>query len=555
MLLTTIPYLLGFANQGDAWRFTGFVFGVEDGNSYIAKMLSGAEGAWLFRTPYTAVFQRGVLAFLPYILLGKLTAGPGQHEQLVALFHLYRFVAGVLAILAMYDFISYFVLRVRLRRLGAALAAFGGGLGWVLILLGRENWLGSLPLDFYSPETFGFLSLYGLPHLAIARALLLRGLLAYLRNAEGRSGQYNDRGTKSGLLWLLMGLFQPLTVIVAWAVVGAHLAGLALFGNGVPDKEYRSRAVRRGLVAGLVSSPIVLYTLWAFTTDPFLRVWTDQNLILSPHPLHYLVAYGLVLPFAVRGARRLLRQNPARGWLPVAWAAIMPALAYAPHNLQRRLPEGVWVALVILALKAEPGANQPAQRPRLPRSGRMRFHTLGVFFFLFVSTLLLLAGGVMGVADPKEPVFRPVEEIAAFQLLREQAEPGDVVLASFETGNALPAWAPVRVVIGHGPESVRLDELRLRVAAFYQPDTDDCLQSLDADRKALLDEFDVRYVFWGRAERNLGSWDPREAPYLRVVKSDGLDAIFEVPKKGGGGAAAATPFFRASSLTCFVRTP
>jgi hypothetical protein len=38
MLATTLPYLLGYAVQGQDWRFTGFVFGVEDGNSYIAKM-------------------------------------------------------------------------------------------------------------------------------------------------------------------------------------------------------------------------------------------------------------------------------------------------------------------------------------------------------------------------------------------------------------------------------------------------------------------------------------------------------------------------------------
>jgi hypothetical protein len=91
---------LAFQTQGEAWRFTGFVFAVEDGNSYIAKMLLGANGAWLFRTPYTADPQRGVLAFLPYLLLGKLAAGEGIHEQLVALFHLFRILAIPAAVLA-----------------------------------------------------------------------------------------------------------------------------------------------------------------------------------------------------------------------------------------------------------------------------------------------------------------------------------------------------------------------------------------------------------------------------------------------------------------------
>jgi hypothetical protein len=108
MLVTAIPYFLGYASQGEGWRFSGFVFGVEDGNSYIAKMLSGAAGNWLFRTPYTTEPQRGVLAFLPYLLLGKLASHPALHEQLVALFHLFRILAGMLEILATYQFLAFF---------------------------------------------------------------------------------------------------------------------------------------------------------------------------------------------------------------------------------------------------------------------------------------------------------------------------------------------------------------------------------------------------------------------------------------------------------------
>jgi hypothetical protein len=107
MLITTLPYFLGYSveinDPQHAWRFTGFIFGVEDGNSYIAKALTGTFGAWLFRTPYTVIPQNGVIAFLPYLLLGKLVSAPGMHDQLVVLFHLFRFLAGIMAILATYD--------------------------------------------------------------------------------------------------------------------------------------------------------------------------------------------------------------------------------------------------------------------------------------------------------------------------------------------------------------------------------------------------------------------------------------------------------------------
>jgi hypothetical protein len=178
LLITTIPYWIGFASAGSDWRFAGFIFGIEDGNSYIAKMLSGAAGSWLFRTPYTAEPQGGFLAFLPYILLGKLTSAPGQHEQLLVLFQLFRMVGIFMFIFATYEFVALFIDQQGWRKAAVVLVALGGGIGWLFMLFfGKGD---RLPLEFYSPETFGFLSLYGLPHLAVARGLLVWGLVCYL---------------------------------------------------------------------------------------------------------------------------------------------------------------------------------------------------------------------------------------------------------------------------------------------------------------------------------------------------------------------------------------
>ena len=43
MLVTMMPYVLAYFVQGDM-KFTGAVLGVEDMNSYIAKMLNGSSG-------------------------------------------------------------------------------------------------------------------------------------------------------------------------------------------------------------------------------------------------------------------------------------------------------------------------------------------------------------------------------------------------------------------------------------------------------------------------------------------------------------------------------
>ena len=495
-VLTTLPYLLAYASEGEAWRFSGFLFGVEDGNSYIAKMLQGANGAWLFRTPYTAQDQTGVVAFLPYLLLGKLASGEAMHEQLVALYHLFRIVSIPLAVWATYRFIARFVDEIQWRRWATLLATAGGGLGWLLLLATEGSLLGSGPLEFYSPETFGFLSIYGIPHLVLARALLLFGLTAYL-DAAGKA----SKSWKAGGFLAFLALVQPLTVLVGYAVIGAHLIAVA---SSARKGELRATLAPWLKVIGrilLVSGPLVVYFAFSFLFDPFLRTWTDQNLILSPHPVHYLLAYGALLPLAFLGGRKLLRTGSVNVLLPITWVVLIPALAYAPHNLQRRLPEGAWVALVALSA-AGLAAWKASPLGRRILAGSL----LGLSL---VSAIVLVGGGGMLALAPRQPVFLPVDQVRAFQRLGERAEFGEVVLASYATSNALPAWAPLRVVAGHGPESADLETIQPRVNGFYDERTP------DSERLTLLDLFVVRYVIWGPEERNLGAWQPSEAGFLR----------------------------------------
>ncbi|HEY47919.1 MAG: hypothetical protein AMJ88_00900 [Anaerolineae bacterium SM23_ 63] len=510
VIFASIPYFLGYFTHGDTWQFTGFVFGVEDGNSYIAKMLLGSRGDWLFRTPYTSLPQSGVVAFLPYLLLGKFAAGVAIHEQMVALFHLFRVFATPIAVFATYQFVSLFVTSIWWRRWATILATAGGGLGWFLILIGNSPWLGSLPLDFYSPETFGFLSYYGLPHLILARAFLLFGLSFYLQSIETTKS-----GWIAGMFFLGLVLVQPITILPAYAMITIHLVLLIVKESRGRNWQNIKPWLGAGLKILLLSSPVVIYLGYSFTQDPFLSAWTSQNLILSPNPLHYVIAYGLIMLPTVMGIRRVVLERNSRGLLLLGWVILFPLLAYAPFNLQRRLPEGIWVALLSLAaigLQGWLGDNVKIER------------WVGRFLLSFglLSSLLLIAAGMDVAIRPKEPAFRKFEEVEAFSWLNEEAEPNSVVLAAFHTGNALPAWAPVRVVIGHGPESVDLEELEPQVDAFYDE------KMTDAERLQFIRSHDVQYVWYGPRENALGSWNPARSDFLTLAYSYADYKIYSV---------------------------
>ncbi len=514
LLASCLPYLLGYQQQNQQWAYSGFLFAIEDCNSYAAKMLEGAAGNWLFRTPYTAYPQGGMLAFVPYLLLGKLTAPPGQHDQLIVLYHAFRLLAGALLIFATYDFISLFVKQIRWRRWATALIVLGGGLGW-LAFFGVPAWGGGqpgldVPLEFYSPETFGFLMILGLPHLAFARALLLWGLVRYLRPVIiSESWRSNIPG---GLLWLALGFMQPLTVVIGWAVIGLHLLATGVWqAFGARDWQIWRVYLHRAVIMGILSSPLVVYTLAAFQFDPFLQKWQQQNLVLSPPIGHYLLAYGLLLPLAIMGAWRVWQSARWSGILLIAWVVALPALIYAPYGLQRRLAEGGWVAISVLAILWLEGLS-----PRLQGWGRAWLS------LSFLTTLGFFVGGLFTVNHPAQPVYLPAAEVKLFNNLAARASKDAVVLAEYATSNALPAYAPVRTLVGLEPESMNLTQIQPRVDCFYHADCP------DSARAALLREFHVRYVLWGPAERAAGSWDVRSAPYLRLVQSADEYALFEV---------------------------
>jgi hypothetical protein len=520
LAFSSIPYVAGAAKATEERAFGGFVYTVADCYSYLAKMRQGAEGAWLFHVPYTPEPHPGTLFYPLYLLLGKVAAllpGGDLTARLVWTYHGARWLFGLALLLTVYRFLATLTARVAVRRLALVMATIGGGLGWLPVALGQEGWLGSPPLDFILPEGFTFLALYALPHVALGRALLLWGLM-FLPTAWGAGRGPGDPlpplhlgyAALAGLSWLLMGLVVPFYVPVAWAVTGSAWVVLGLRERRVAWREAGAAAI-----AALVSAPVVAYSAWVFTGEPVYAAWAAQNRILSPHPLHYLAAYGLLLlpaSLAVRDAWR--GRRPA--WLALAWAGVVPLLVYLPFNLQRRLAEGVQIPLSLLAAM---GVHRFGGRG-------VKLHVAGgtLLVALSLTNVMLVTGSAAQLGGQPAPIYRDADEIVAMDWLAGRAEAGDVILSAFDTGNYMPARVAARVFVGHGPETVRFAEKKELVARFFDATT------RDDWRVDLLDEYGIDYVFWGPPERELGGFNPYDAGYLRKVFRTNGYAVFEVER-------------------------
>lgn len=506
LILTSLPYVIGWLTQGSNWSFSGFLFGAEDGYSYLGKMRLGARGLLDFYLFYTPEPHSGApLIFLPYLLPGWL-AGLLVSDNNTALvgvmtlfFHLMRLVFSVLYIAVLYRFIAVFIRSPRTRFTALLLATLAGGLGWLLALVGLGQWLGSAPPDFFIPEGFSFLIVWGLPHLALARAALLGGLMLVMRGQQSAVNSPQNKQTwvrnavGAGLLWLVVGLAVPFYLVIIYCILGAW--GLAEWAL---TRRFPRALAQVCVLAAAITLPLFAYYTVTFSSNPAFAQWSAQNLLYSPHPLQYLLAYILLLIPAFVGARFLLKQAGARHALPlqnpadsllIGWPLIVPLLVYLPINVQRRMAEAVIVPLAILAAV---GLRFIAQRwGKWPGRVLVGASMMTAAFLLFGSTLAVLT--------PAQPLFQPNDELRALDWLNNHAPADAVVLAAFETGNVLPAYTNLRPYVGHGPETMfALDKTAVTEQFFGE--------GMPADeRHALYEAFNIQYIWYGPLEKELSA--------------------------------------------------
>lgn len=495
MILTTFPYLVAWRSQNEDWKFSGFLFGAEDGNSYLTKMRIGAQGTWLFTIRYTSESHDGALLFLPYILLGKLAAlfaNPDQPDFSTALavtFHLARIILGILLILLYYRFAAHFLPHPASRMLALLLMTLGGGLGWVLEIAGRGEWLGSLPVDFYVPEGFSFLILFGLPHLELARCGLLGGFLLFFNDQTWRGSLL------AGLAWLMMGVCVPFYIAVLYVLLGCW--GLAAW---LQTRRFPWPLFWRAITAALVPLPYLLYTSFVFLTNDVMGRWSAQNNLPSPHPLHYLIGYGVLAVPAVVALHWVWRKRELPHLLLASWIVVAPLLVYLPINVQRRLAEGILVPLSILA-----SAGLSLLFSHRKTWNRARIAVLGL---TLPTALLIWLGATFSALHPSRPLFNPHPELAAMDRLNRLAPPDAVVLSSKDVSNYLTVRTDLHTYIGHGPETMNFKQKEQTVKRFFAGELDSLsVENLLKHVDYILASLDIETRTWAEDLNILFSQD------------------------------------------------
>jgi hypothetical protein len=379
-------------------------------------------------------------------------------------------------------------------------------------------------MDFWLADAYVFFSIMGFPHYGWAIAALVLGFFSWQRYREQPGWRWLAALAACSLA---VGFFQVFELVLMGAVIGAD----AVIGLIRRPRGARMRALRPAGIAALVLAPLYAALAWPYVrglqTNPMFQVWNTQSRTLSPSLLHYVVGYGLLWLLAGLGGWWALRQRDAGFAFPSVWIGVVAILAYSPGNIQYRWLEGVHVPLAMLGAVGLERVLVPAVVCRFPgRFSPIRLKwwvTTLVVLATMPSTLYLVAGNTLLGVTHWPQAFLAREEAAGIEWLAANSRPDDVVLAGLEIGNAIPGRIGHRVFYGHWAETMYVDQKRALVASFYS-------DMPDADRRALLKDYAVRFVFWGPRERKLGAFDPSQAPYLARVFQSGLVAVYRVER-------------------------
>jgi len=440
----------------------------------------------------------------------------------------------------------------------AALLAFLLASGWEGLLAFIGNNFGGRHVSspaWWMPEISTFFSFMIFPHFLAGFAAMIGCVLCLVRawqsEPQDRPAWRRARvrpAVGAGLLMAGITFFHPYDVIPVFAIL--WLAPL-LFT--LTERRLTTSLWVPSLVATAVWLPAFLYNYAIFLTNPAMRAWDLQNIMVTPEPMRIVILAGLngvlaLVPLTATGLALLpLPRRPVlerRHLVLVAWLVGVLVIIHLPLRFQRRMMGGMQYPLAGLAVlglslsiemlrRLRPALREPRFGTGLAASGAGRRLLLAVLLLLPLQGLTpyyLLDREWRTMERLKYPSWLESETVQAFDWLRLNARPGSRVLAAYEIGNFVPAKTGLRAVLGHYALTMHAQGKRELIQRFHGDEIDDTF------RFEVLRRWQAGYLMSTPFERHLGPFDPGGRAWLREVfragDGDRRAVVYEVVLPG-----------------------
>jgi len=478
MFFIAVPYLYAFSANNDQVVFGGFLLNPLDGNTYLAKMRQGWDGAWRFRLPYTVESGKGGYLNLFYLYLGHMARV--LKLPLLFTFHLARWLSAGILLRALWYFYGRIFQEISSRHIAFALAALGSGMGWLLIPTGQFT------ADFWVAETYPFLSANTNPHFPLGLAFLL-----WLIAPKEKKCSWRVHLCGAGAA-LLLSIVSPFGTALALTILGVQWLWKTIQELRVGQKVVFPVSIVAILLGGL---PLLIYDWWLVHNDSVFAIWNAQNLTPSPVWWDVLISLSPALPFALLTLWR--KKTEVKVTVPtllLQWLVVGMILMYMPWNLQRRFMMGLYIPIAGLAAwaLAQMGSNSARS---------YRFRVGGLFLLALPTNLMIIMISIFGIKTLDEKIYLNQSEAQALDWIEEWTIPDALILSGPEMGLWIPAHTGRRVIYGHPFETIYAEQEKQAVQRFFTG----TMNSKDVQDFILSRSVD--YILIGPREEALGDID------------------------------------------------
>lgn len=515
LTLSSLPILAGYLFATPEHQFVGIVYNMPDHAQYFAWMRDLARQPL---APNRLTPEPNDPAFfnLLWWMVGRIGALAGL--EYAALWSGLRIVAAAAVLAAGYAFLNLAVADVQQRRLSYLIFIFGGGLGFVWVIVKYVYRLPGAPFPFniYTAESNTFWILTAFPHFGMALALIV-AMMALLLQAV-RTVRYRY-AVACGILGAILGLQHAYDLITIYAVMGSF--GLLIW---LRDRRFPTFLFRCGLIIFALSAPAAAYLSVLVLLDP---TWGkklsqfDNAGAWTPPPWELPILLGAPFLLALLHFRpRALQSRSDAEVLVAVWFVLHFVLAYLPVKFQIHLLLGWQMPIAILAAAAI--ATRVVPWLQQQRAGLLK-PALAILFALIVATnVYLIAWRFVDFRRLEAPYYLTRGEAESLAWLAAHATAGDVVLADLEYGQHVPVRSDARAFLAHWAGTLDFFDKKAMVREVFDPAVS------DGRRREILSAYGVTYIVARERDQATAALDPAVGRYLSVVFSEGDTTVYRV---------------------------
>lgn len=459
---SSIPYFLGQSTETDILLFRGTYADTADYAVHTSMMQAGRLGEWGYQMRFTTEEHTPAFIRLFYIFLGHISRW--LNFDVETMFQIARWFFGFVALWSLKLLFQKLFKNTSLDYFPFFLAIFGGGIGWLQIILGAPLEPIS-PIDLWLIDAYILFSISLFPSFSFTLTLMVFALylfLEYLHNQQWR----NIVGIS--VLAVVSQLFNP----IAFAVIDFAMVGAVVF-TWWQNKKIEWKYFHDLVVISITQIPLLIYNLLILTRNPIWSQFTLQNETLSPSPSFYFWGFFPFWIFAFFGIVQSIKEKNSMMGAMSAWVISGFILAYLPVLIQRRFLLGITIPLGALAMY---GLKTLLDKLAGHFSGIKKRQNL-IFFsysiFASISSIFLILNSSLYVSSRPPQLFYPNEIENAVEWLNKNASPNDFVLASQETSQILAQRTALKMYFGHEMETLHFDEKESTVKAFYENTVED----------------------------------------------------------------------------------